>query len=123
MLNTVIWNARGLNNRDHQLAIKDVVAEFRDWSTDITSALKRWRSKHIVDMPYRALLASCVYHIWKERNLRRFEHIERTPTTMASVILEAIRKRINSITLPRSISTQALFRLWRIPWPVKGETN
>ncbi|KAL2235622.1 UNVERIFIED_CONTAM: hypothetical protein Sindi_1294400 [Sesamum indicum] len=29
MLNAAIWNVRGLNKRDHQLAVKDIVAEFR----------------------------------------------------------------------------------------------
>ncbi|KAL2247903.1 UNVERIFIED_CONTAM: hypothetical protein Sindi_2642600 [Sesamum indicum] len=95
----------------------------RDWITDIEWASQRWRGKHIVNISYRALLASCVYHIWRERNLRRFEHTERTPSTIALLIVEDIRQRILSITLPRSISTLALYRLWRIPWPVEGETN
>ncbi|KAL2230513.1 UNVERIFIED_CONTAM: hypothetical protein Sindi_1645700 [Sesamum indicum] len=29
MLNIAIWNVRGLNKRDHQLAVKDLVVEFR----------------------------------------------------------------------------------------------
>ncbi|KAL2224389.1 UNVERIFIED_CONTAM: hypothetical protein Sindi_3015200 [Sesamum indicum] len=29
MLNTAIWNVRGLNKRDHQLAVQDIVTEFR----------------------------------------------------------------------------------------------
>ncbi|KAK4384723.1 hypothetical protein Sango_3032500 [Sesamum angolense] len=29
MLNTVIWNVRGLNRRDHQAAVRDLVSEFR----------------------------------------------------------------------------------------------
>ena len=29
MLNLAIWNVRGLNKRDHQLAVKDIIAEFR----------------------------------------------------------------------------------------------
>ncbi|KAL2252964.1 UNVERIFIED_CONTAM: hypothetical protein Sindi_0091100 [Sesamum indicum] len=91
-----------------------------EWKDDITWASRRWRGKHIINMSYRGLLASCVYHIWKERNLRRFDHTERTPTTIALLIIEDIRQRIHSITLSRSVSTRALFRLWRIPWPVEG---
>ncbi|KAL2235610.1 UNVERIFIED_CONTAM: hypothetical protein Sindi_1293200 [Sesamum indicum] len=53
----------------------------REWKDDITWASQRWRGKHIINMSYRALLAACVYHIWKERNLRRFDHTERTPTS------------------------------------------
>ncbi|KAL0288865.1 UNVERIFIED_CONTAM: hypothetical protein Sangu_2638900 [Sesamum angustifolium] len=29
MLNTAIWNVRGLNRRDHQVAVRDLVSEFR----------------------------------------------------------------------------------------------
>ncbi|KAL2247304.1 UNVERIFIED_CONTAM: hypothetical protein Sindi_2582700 [Sesamum indicum] len=81
----------------------------REWTTDIAWASQRWR----------ALLASCVYHIWRERNLRRFEHTERTPSIVALLIIEDIRQRIHSITLPRSVSTRPLYRLWHIPWPVE----
>ncbi|KAL2253026.1 UNVERIFIED_CONTAM: hypothetical protein Sindi_0097300 [Sesamum indicum] len=95
----------------------------RDWITDIEWASQKWRGKHIVNISYRALLASCVYHIRRERNLRRFEHTERTPNTMALLIVEDIKQRILSISLPRSVSTRALYRLWRIAWPVEGETN
>ncbi|KAL2224646.1 UNVERIFIED_CONTAM: hypothetical protein Sindi_3028700 [Sesamum indicum] len=79
----------------------------RDWTTDIAWASRRWRGKHIINISYRALLASCVYHIWRERNLRRFEHTEKTPSTMALLIVEDIKQRIHSITLPRYISTRA----------------
>ncbi|KAL2225485.1 UNVERIFIED_CONTAM: hypothetical protein Sindi_3025100 [Sesamum indicum] len=63
----------------------------REWKDDITWASQRWRGKHIINMSYRALLAACVYHNWKERNLRRFDHTERTPTTIALLIIEDIR--------------------------------
>ena len=44
----------------------------RDWTTDIEWAMRKWRGKHIINSAYRTLLGSCVYHIWRERNLRRF---------------------------------------------------
>ncbi|KAL2247874.1 UNVERIFIED_CONTAM: hypothetical protein Sindi_2639700 [Sesamum indicum] len=81
----------------------------REWKDDITWASQRWRGKHIINMSYRALLAACVYHIWKERNMRRFDHTERTPTTIALLIIEDIRQRIHSISLSRSVSTRKLY--------------
>ncbi|KAL2228620.1 UNVERIFIED_CONTAM: hypothetical protein Sindi_1841700 [Sesamum indicum] len=93
----------------------------RDWATDIEWATRKWRGKHIIDGAYRTLLASCVYHIWRERNLRRFEHTERTPATLSILIIDDVRQRILSIDLASSVSTRALYRLWRIPW-VEGET-
>ncbi|KAL2225018.1 UNVERIFIED_CONTAM: hypothetical protein Sindi_3031200, partial [Sesamum indicum] len=95
----------------------------RDWANDIEWASRRWRGKYIVNIAYRALLASSVYHIWKERNLRCFEHVERTPSTIALLIVDDVRQQIISISLASSVSTRALYRLWRIPWPVEGETT
>ncbi|KAL2240830.1 UNVERIFIED_CONTAM: hypothetical protein Sindi_0724200 [Sesamum indicum] len=94
----------------------------RDWANDIEWASRRWRGKHIVNITYRALLASSVYHIRRERNLRRFEQRERTPSTMALLIVDDVRQRIISISLASSVSTRTLYRLWRIPCPVEGET-
>ncbi|KAL2252030.1 UNVERIFIED_CONTAM: hypothetical protein Sindi_2325300 [Sesamum indicum] len=58
---------------------------------------------------------------WRERNLRRFEHTARTPATLSILIVDDVRQRILSVDLASSVSTRALYRLWRIPW-VKGET-
>ncbi|KAL2246927.1 UNVERIFIED_CONTAM: hypothetical protein Sindi_2545000 [Sesamum indicum] len=92
----------------------------RDWVSDVEWGARKWRGKHIINISYRCLLGSCVYHIWRERNLRRFEHEERPPSVVDNLIVEDVRQRILSIKLPRSISTCALYRLWRIPWPVEG---
>ncbi|KAL2253034.1 UNVERIFIED_CONTAM: hypothetical protein Sindi_0098100 [Sesamum indicum] len=92
----------------------------RDWVSDIEWGARKWRGKYIINISYRCLLGSCVYHIWRERNLRRFEHEERPPSVVGNLIVEDVRQRILSIKLPRSISTCALYRLWRIPWPVEG---
>ncbi|KAL2223883.1 UNVERIFIED_CONTAM: hypothetical protein Sindi_2942600 [Sesamum indicum] len=77
----------------------------RDWANDIDWAARKWRGKHIVNFAYRALLASCVYHIWRERNLRRFEHQQRTATTLASLIVNDVKQMILSINLAYSVST------------------
>ncbi|KAL2251939.1 UNVERIFIED_CONTAM: hypothetical protein Sindi_2316200 [Sesamum indicum] len=63
----------------------------RDWATDIEWATRKWRGKHIINRAYRTLLAACVYHIWKERNLRRFDHTERTPATLSILIINDVR--------------------------------
>ncbi|XP_011078512.1 uncharacterized protein LOC105162217 [Sesamum indicum] len=91
--------------------------------TPILNATRRWRGKHVINVVYRTLLGACVYHIWRERNLRRFENIERSPTIVASVIIEDVRLRILSTNLSNSVSTSALHRLWRIPWHVEGDAS
>ncbi|KAL0354745.1 UNVERIFIED_CONTAM: hypothetical protein Sradi_3921400 [Sesamum radiatum] len=41
---------------------------------DIIWASRRWRGKHLINAASRALLASIVYYIWRERNNRVFSH-------------------------------------------------
>ncbi|KAL2224771.1 UNVERIFIED_CONTAM: hypothetical protein Sindi_3055400 [Sesamum indicum] len=94
----------------------------REWTRDVEWASRKWRGKHIVNVAYRALLSACIYHIWRERNLRRFEHTHRPEAILATCIIEDVRQRIISINLSSSISTCALYRLWRIPWSVGGTT-
>ncbi|KAL2228627.1 UNVERIFIED_CONTAM: hypothetical protein Sindi_1842400 [Sesamum indicum] len=95
----------------------------REWARDVEWASRKWRGKHIVNVAYRALLGACIYHIWRERNLRRFEQTHRPAHVLALCILDDIRQRILSINLSWSISTYALYRLWHIPWPVGGEST
>ncbi|KAL2235448.1 UNVERIFIED_CONTAM: hypothetical protein Sindi_1277000 [Sesamum indicum] len=83
----------------------------REWTRDVEWASRKWRGKHIVNIAYRALLGACIYHIWRERNLRRFEHTHRPEAVLATCIIEDVRQRIISINLSSSISTCALYRL------------
>ncbi|KAK4384039.1 hypothetical protein Sango_3097800 [Sesamum angolense] len=89
------------------------------WREDITWATKRWKGRHIVQAAYRALLSAIVYHIWRERNQRVFQHSERPSSTIARIAIAEIRQKILSIDLPDSVSTRGLYRMWRIPWPVR----
>ncbi|KAL0340127.1 UNVERIFIED_CONTAM: hypothetical protein Sradi_4529500, partial [Sesamum radiatum] len=49
---------------------------YRDWMVGINWETRRWRGKHIVNASYRCLLASLTYHVWQERNHRRFQGIK-----------------------------------------------
>ncbi|KAL0327823.1 UNVERIFIED_CONTAM: hypothetical protein Sangu_1860300 [Sesamum angustifolium] len=91
----------------------------RSWRVDITWATKRWKGRRIVQAAYRALLSAIVYHIWRERNQRVFQHSERPSSTIARIAVAEIRQKLLSIDLPDSVSTRGLYRLWRIPWPVR----
>ncbi|KAL0295420.1 UNVERIFIED_CONTAM: putative ribonuclease H protein [Sesamum radiatum] len=92
----------------------------RAWAVDIAWASKRWNGRHIVQAAYRALLAAIVYHIWQERNRRVFQQSMRPSSTIARIVVDEMRQKIISIDLPDSVSSRGLYRLWRIPWPVRG---
>ncbi|KAL0294745.1 UNVERIFIED_CONTAM: hypothetical protein Sangu_3212400 [Sesamum angustifolium] len=91
----------------------------RAWGEDIPWASKRYVGRHIVQAAYRALLAAMVYHIWQERNQRVFMHTTRPSSLIARNAIDAIRQKILSIEFIESVSVRGLYRLWRIPWPVR----
>ncbi|KAK4384397.1 hypothetical protein Sango_3064700 [Sesamum angolense] len=95
----------------------------RHWQRGIHWASSRWRGKHVVNAAFRSLLASLVYHIWQERNSRRFQHRSRTPSIVGNLVVEELRQRIISVQLRQSVSTLGLYRLWKIPWPVEMFPN
>ncbi|KAL0445489.1 UNVERIFIED_CONTAM: hypothetical protein Slati_1676800 [Sesamum latifolium] len=92
----------------------------REWNMDISWAAVKWRGRHVVNMAYRAFLASLVYQLWEERNHRVFQQWCRSSSSLGTLVVEDVRQRIISVALPLSVSTFALYRQWRIPWPVKG---
>ncbi|KAL0306958.1 UNVERIFIED_CONTAM: hypothetical protein Sradi_6113100 [Sesamum radiatum] len=69
----------------------------RDWQHGVQWASSRWRGKHVVNAAYRSLLASIVYHIWQERNARRFQQRSRPPSIVGRLVVEEIRQRIISV--------------------------
>ncbi|KAL0284148.1 UNVERIFIED_CONTAM: hypothetical protein Sradi_7208000 [Sesamum radiatum] len=95
----------------------------RNWQRGIHWASSRWRGKHVVNAAFRSLLASLVYHIWQERNSRRFQQRSRTPSIVGNLVVEELRQRIISVQLRQSVSTLGLYRLWKIPWPVEVFSN
>ncbi|KAL0455563.1 UNVERIFIED_CONTAM: hypothetical protein Slati_0895500 [Sesamum latifolium] len=86
------------------------------WQHTIMWSSRRWRGKHPWNATSRALLASIVYHIWKERNKRRFGNISTTPERTARLCIEQIRLILIGADLSLNVSTSLLFHIWRIPW-------
>ncbi|KAL0455452.1 UNVERIFIED_CONTAM: hypothetical protein Slati_0884400 [Sesamum latifolium] len=86
------------------------------WQRIIIWAARHWRGRHLWSASSRALSASLVYHLWMERNRRRFglesSNLERTPT----LCLEQIRMILLGAELRLNVSTSVLFRIWQIPW-------
>ncbi|KAL0284503.1 UNVERIFIED_CONTAM: hypothetical protein Sradi_7196400 [Sesamum radiatum] len=88
----------------------------RGWHTDILWASRRWRGTHLLNMASRALLAAIVYHIWGERNSRRFLATSSSADTVAARAIEEVRYRIMSEHLQHSLQSSVLHRIWKIPW-------
>ncbi|KAL0298204.1 UNVERIFIED_CONTAM: hypothetical protein Sangu_3154400 [Sesamum angustifolium] len=91
----------------------------RDWQHGVQWASSRWRGKHVVNAAYRSLLASLVYHIWQERNSRRFQQRSRPPRLLA-VLLWRILDRGSLVSLYEFCFHIGLYRLWKIPCAVEG---
>ncbi|KAL0438792.1 UNVERIFIED_CONTAM: hypothetical protein Slati_2362200 [Sesamum latifolium] len=57
----------------------------REWLRDVAWASVKWRGRHIINAAFRALLASLVYHIWQERNRRRFQQLDTSSSILAFI--------------------------------------
>ncbi|KAL0445469.1 UNVERIFIED_CONTAM: LINE-1 retrotransposable element O protein [Sesamum latifolium] len=86
-----------------------------DWDRGLQWAQTRLRGRHLITATHRATLASLVYHIWRERNKRRFVGTETTPVEVAHMVETQVRLRIQSENLsPNNVQTSVLFRIWKI---------
>lgn len=89
---------------------------YHQWQQGISWASRKWRGNHLINAAYKATLASTVYHIWQERNKRRFQGLSSTPEVVSRHIIDQIRMRILSDELQVSLQSSILYRLWRLAW-------
>ncbi|KAL0439682.1 UNVERIFIED_CONTAM: hypothetical protein Slati_2451200 [Sesamum latifolium] len=85
------------------------------WRSCVEWARRRWRERHPLNAASRALFASLVYHLWRERNQRRFAATSNTPEHTARLCIEQVRMRLLGDDIKCGVSTLALFRIWKIP--------
>ncbi|KAL0282162.1 UNVERIFIED_CONTAM: hypothetical protein Sradi_7269400 [Sesamum radiatum] len=102
------------------LAVLEFSVRFKwpgfDWQLGILWASRRWRGAHLLNVASRSLLASVVYHLWLERNNRRFKATATSAESVALRAIEDVRLRILSSDIKPSLQAQTLYRIWRIPW-------
>ncbi|KAK4384462.1 hypothetical protein Sango_3058400 [Sesamum angolense] len=82
----------------------------------IMRASKRLRGTHLVNAALRATLAALVYHIWAERNSRKFTATSSSAELISNRVLEDIRMRIMAADVPPSLQTRSLYRIWKLAW-------
>ncbi|KAK4386156.1 hypothetical protein Sango_2486200 [Sesamum angolense] len=81
-----------------------------------------WKS---IDGSFTTTAAYALFHPLgpKEHNTWRFQQRSRPPLIVGALVVEEIRQKIISVHLRQSVSTLGLYRLWKIPWPVKGYSD
>ncbi|KAL0295882.1 UNVERIFIED_CONTAM: Retrovirus-related Pol polyprotein from type-2 retrotransposable element R2DM, partial [Sesamum calycinum] len=91
---------------------------YTEWQKGIRWASKKWRGTHLVNAASRAVLAALVYHLWLERNKRKFNATASSAESIAARILEEVRMRILSEDFIPSLQSRSLYRIWKIAWPM-----
>ncbi|KAL0457637.1 UNVERIFIED_CONTAM: hypothetical protein Slati_0390900 [Sesamum latifolium] len=86
------------------------------WHRDTLWASKKWRGKHMLHAAARAMLASMVHNIWRERNNRRFLDTASSAESVALKAIEEVRCRIIGTDIQSSLQLNILYRIWKIPW-------
>ncbi|KAL0444873.1 UNVERIFIED_CONTAM: LINE-1 retrotransposable element O protein [Sesamum latifolium] len=90
------------------------------WQHTILWSSRRWRVKHPWNATSRALFASLVYHIWMERNKRRFGNSFTNPEHTARLCIEQIRLTLIGADLSLN---RKLFKLKSQPEPNPSEVT
>ncbi|KAL0290135.1 UNVERIFIED_CONTAM: hypothetical protein Sangu_2586000 [Sesamum angustifolium] len=91
---------------------------YLEWQRGIMWASKRLRGNHLVNAALRATLAALVYHIWAERNSRKFAATSSSAELLSNRVLEDIRMRIMATDIPHSLQSRSLYRIWNLAWPL-----
>ncbi|KAL0292609.1 UNVERIFIED_CONTAM: hypothetical protein Scaly_2581600 [Sesamum calycinum] len=91
---------------------------YLEWQRGIMWASKRLRGNHLVNAALRATLAALVYHIWAERNSRKFAATSSSADLISNRVLEDIRMRIMATDIPHSLQSRSLYRIWKLTWPL-----
>ncbi|KAK4384578.1 hypothetical protein Sango_3046200 [Sesamum angolense] len=88
---------------------------FLAWQTGLIWASKRWRGTHLINAAFRATLAALVYHLWGERNNRKFSATSALADYVASRVLDDIRMRILAAECPLVYNLQICieFGIWQ----------
>ncbi|KAK4400319.1 hypothetical protein Sango_1138000 [Sesamum angolense] len=89
-----------------------------DWQRGLMWASKRWRGNHLINAAFRATLAALVYHLWAERNNRKFSATSASAEYITSRVLEDVRLRIMAAECTTSLQTLNLYRVWHLSRPV-----
>ncbi|KAL0282723.1 UNVERIFIED_CONTAM: hypothetical protein Sangu_2935000 [Sesamum angustifolium] len=91
---------------------------YLEWQRGLIWVSKRWRGTHLINAAFRATLAALVYHLWAERNNRKFSATSASVEYITSRVLEDVRMRILAAECPPSLQPQNLYRIWRLAWPI-----
>ncbi|KAL0295690.1 UNVERIFIED_CONTAM: hypothetical protein Sangu_3188900 [Sesamum angustifolium] len=83
-----------------------------EWQRGLNWASKKWRGNHLVNAAFRATLAALVYHLWVERNNRKFAATSSSAESTTSKVLEDVRMRIMVAECSTSLQSQNLYRIW-----------
>ncbi|KAL0302724.1 UNVERIFIED_CONTAM: putative ribonuclease H protein [Sesamum calycinum] len=89
---------------------------YLEWKQGITWASKKWRGNHLVNAALRATLAALVYHIWAERNNRKFAATSSSAEFISNKVLEDVRMRIMAAE-SLLVYKRILYRTWKLAWP------
>ncbi|KAL0295117.1 UNVERIFIED_CONTAM: hypothetical protein Sangu_3204000 [Sesamum angustifolium] len=91
---------------------------YSEWQRGLIWASKKWRGNHLVNAAFRATLAALVYHLWIERNNRKFTATSTPAESITGRVLEDVRMRILAVECPSSLQVHNLYRIWHLAWPI-----
>ncbi|GJR62664.1 probable L-cysteine desulfhydrase, chloroplastic [Tanacetum coccineum] len=71
-------------------------------------------SKWMIGVSHNCSLCTCVYNIWRERNLRTFQNEKRNEADITKVIIDDIKWKLANLTVKKSKNVIKIYKEWDI---------
>ena len=85
------------------------------WNDFVAWAALNWKGKSMKFLICRLCLAATVYHLWMERNNRKFRNQFKDPTSVTHLILQTVWCRLASLNFKSSYRNLHTIQHWRLP--------
>ncbi|GJT16918.1 RNA-directed DNA polymerase, eukaryota, reverse transcriptase zinc-binding domain protein [Tanacetum coccineum] len=92
------------------------VSDLKNLENNVCKFLNMPYKNSIWSIVRRLTIASTVYHIWQERNLKVFQKMIRSPQILIQIILDSVKSRLLSLKVKNSSVVKAVKKLGKITY-------
>ena len=86
-----------------------------EWVHLIQSMISDMDNNRITSVLGKIGVAACVYNIWRERNQRLFQNVQRSEEILINIIKEDLKWKLMSLRMKNSANVRRILNKWNIP--------
>ena len=86
-----------------------------EWVHLIQSMISNMDNNKITSVLGKIGVAACVYNIWRERNQRLFQNVQRSEEILINIIKEDLKWKLIMLRMKNSANVRRILNKWNIP--------